>query len=106
MSLVKLFTYTVFESGTKVVATVKVATTSNGTLASSFANGQTVDGITLATGDIILIKNQSGTNASENGIYKVKDSGFTPENLSVTVPLIKVTKGTSNTNKYFLFLKI
>ena len=52
---------------------VRVATTANGTLASAFANGQTVDGITLATGDRILIKDQS--TGSENGIYTVNASG-------------------------------
>ncbi len=54
-------------------ASVRVATTTNGTLASAFANGQTVDGIVLATGDRILLKNQS--TASENGIYTVNASG-------------------------------
>lgn len=52
---------------------VRVATTTNGTLATAFANGQTVDGVTLATGNRILIKNQS--TASENGIYIVQASG-------------------------------
>ena len=52
---------------------VRVATTANGTLSSAFANGQTVDGIALATGDRILIKNQS--TGSENGIYTVNASG-------------------------------
>jgi len=52
---------------------VRVATTTNGTLASAFANGQTVDGITLATGDRILLKDQS--TATENGIYTVNVSG-------------------------------
>src|SRR3954452_5091097 len=52
---------------------VRVATTAAGTLASSFANGSTVDGVTLATGDRILIKNQA--TASENGIYVVASSG-------------------------------
>jgi len=52
---------------------VRVATTAAGTLATSFANGQTVDGVTLVTGDRILIKNQS--TASENGIYTVNASG-------------------------------
>lgn len=54
-------------------ASVRVATTANGTLASAFANGQTIDGVTLATGNRILIKNQSA--ASENGIYTVNASG-------------------------------
>ncbi len=52
---------------------VRAATTANGTLASAFANGQTIDGVTLATGDRILIKNQ--TTGSQNGIYIVAASG-------------------------------
>lgn len=54
-------------------ASVKVATTVAGTLATSFANSQTVDGYALVTGDRILIKNQAA--ASENGIYTVNVSG-------------------------------
>ncbi len=54
-------------------ASVVAATTAAGTLASSFANGQTIDGVTLATGDRILVKNQA--TASENGIYVVAASG-------------------------------
>lgn len=54
-------------------AAVRVATTANGTLATAFANGQTVDGVTLATGDRILIKNQS--TQTQNGIYIVQVSG-------------------------------
>lgn len=52
---------------------VRVATTANGTLATAFANGQTIDGIVLATGDRILLKNQ--TTQSENGIRVVAASG-------------------------------
>lgn len=52
---------------------VRVATTAAGTLATSFANGQTVDGVVLATNDRILIKNQA--TATENGIYIVAASG-------------------------------
>lgn len=52
---------------------VRVATTANGTLATAYANGQTVDGISLVTGDRILLKNQ--TSGSENGIYTVNASG-------------------------------
>jgi hypothetical protein len=52
---------------------VRVATTANGTLASAFQNAATVDGITLATGDRILVKNQ--TTQTENGIYTVNVSG-------------------------------
>lgn len=52
---------------------VRVATTASGTLASSFANGSSVDGVTLATNDRILIKNQS--TQTENGIYVVNAAG-------------------------------
>lgn len=52
---------------------VRVATTTAGTLSTSFANGQTVDGQTLTTNDRILIKNQSSQ--SDNGIYVVNASG-------------------------------
>ena len=52
---------------------VRVATTGAGTLASSFEDGDSVDGVTLATGDRILVKNQ-GT-GSENGIYRVNATG-------------------------------
>jgi hypothetical protein len=52
---------------------VRVSTTANGTLATAFANGQIVDGITLVTGDRILIKNQ--TTVAENGVYTVNASG-------------------------------
>ena len=59
--------------GLDVKNSVRVATTANGTLSSAFAIGQTVDGITLATNDRILIKDQS--TGSENGIYTVNASG-------------------------------
>lgn len=52
---------------------VRVATTAAGTLASSFENGDTIDGIVLATGNRILIKNQAA--GAENGIYTVNASG-------------------------------
>ena len=52
---------------------VRVATTTNGTLATAYENGDTIDGVTLATGDRILLKDQ--TTGSENGIYTVNASG-------------------------------
>lgn len=53
--------------------TVRVATTGNGALATAYAAGQTVDGVVLATGNRILLKDQ--TTGSENGIYVVQASG-------------------------------
>lgn len=52
---------------------VRAATTAAGTLASSFENGDVIDGVTLATGDRILIKNQAA--GAENGFYTVNASG-------------------------------
>jgi hypothetical protein len=54
-------------------ASVRAATTANVTLASDLENGDTLDGVTLATGDRVLVKNQS--TGSQNGIYVVKVSG-------------------------------
>jgi len=54
-------------------ASVRAATTTNVTLASDLENGDTLDGVTLATGNRILVKNQS--TGSENGIYVVAASG-------------------------------
>lgn len=59
--------------GLDVKASVRAATTAPGTLASSFANGSVIDGITLATGDRVLLKNQAAP--AENGIYVVPASG-------------------------------
>ena len=59
--------------GLDVKDSVVATTTTNGTLSTAFANGQSIDGVTLQTGDRILIKNQ--TTASQNGIYNVNASG-------------------------------
>ena len=52
---------------------VRAATLIAGTLASDFDDGKTIDGVVLATGDRILIKNQAS--GAENGIYDVVASG-------------------------------
>ena len=55
--------------GLNIKESCRVATSASGTLSTSFANDSEIDDVTLATGDRILIKNQ--TPASENGIYIV-----------------------------------
>lgn len=50
-------------------ATVRAATTASITIATALNNGDTLDGVTLATGDLVLVKNQS--TAAENGVYVV-----------------------------------
>ena len=85
---------------------VKVATSSAGTLATSFANGQTVDGIVLATNDRILIKNQASQ--VENGIYVVNASGVptraTDMDAWTEVPgaFVAVEEGTTNVDTIWL----
>lgn len=58
---------------TQIKAPVRVATTAAGTIGTSFENGDTVNGVVLATGDRILIKDQASQ--PENGIYTVNASG-------------------------------
>jgi hypothetical protein len=79
----------------------RVATTQNGALATAFANGQTIDGIVLATGDRILIKDQ--TNGAENGIYIVNASGAPTRAIDVNTDahmvaglMVYVREGTVN----------
>ncbi len=90
-------------------APVRVATTTNGTLATAFANGQVVDGITLVTGDRILLKNQ--TTGSENGIYTVNASGAPTRAVDADTngelapgTSVSVTEGTTNSDKVFMII--
>lgn len=79
---------------------VRAATTANGTLASAYENGDTIDGVTLATGDRILIKDQ--TTGSENGIYVVNASGAptraadADSGSDLLCATVKVSEGTTN----------
>ena len=59
--------------GLDIKASVRAASTGNVNLSTDVANGSTLDGVTLATGDRILLKDQ--TTGSENGIYVVAASG-------------------------------
>jgi len=59
--------------GLHIHESVVAATTANVNLANALENGDTLDGIVLATGNRILVKNQTTT--SENGIYVVQASG-------------------------------
>jgi hypothetical protein len=85
---------------------VRVATTATGTLASDFENGDTVDGVTLATGDRILIKNQS--TASENGIYVVAASGAptratdADSEADIRGALVFIEEGSTNANSLWV----
>ena len=60
-------------AGLNVHESVQAATTTNINLSTALENGDLLDGVTLATGNRVLVKNQ--TTKSQNGIYVVKVSG-------------------------------
>jgi hypothetical protein len=84
---------------------VRVATTTNGTLATAYANGSTIDGVTLVTNDRILLKDQ--TTPAENGIYTVNAAGAPTRaaDADATAELenatVFVSAGTANADKAF-----
>ena len=59
--------------GLHVHEAARVAIQGNISIATGLENGDTAGGVTLATGDRVLVKDQ--TNAAENGIYVVQASG-------------------------------
>ena len=87
--------------------TVRVASTANVAIATALENGDTVDGVTLVTGDKVLLKDQ--TAGAENGIYTVVSSGSASRSpgqdvINYIVPTlysfsqhVTVTEGTANT---------
>ena len=93
-------------TGLKTRIICRAATTGNISLSSDLQNGDTLDGITLATGDRILVKDQS-TN-TENGVYKVVASGTasrdpdfdTVDELAGQMNIIK--EGSTNADRFFL----
>ena len=58
------------KTGLDIKDSVRAATTANVTISTALNNGDEIDGVTLATNDRVLVKNQS--TASQNGIYVVK----------------------------------
>lgn len=97
--------------GLHIKTSCKVATTVHGVLSawgniSSFENGDTIDGVTLSTGDRILIKDQN--DATENGIYVVKASGAPDRSSDMAVGKLAsgdftfVTEGTINGDHGFV----
>lgn len=84
---------------------VKAATTAAGTLATDFENGDSIDGVTLSTGDRILIKDQAA--GEENGIYIVQATGAPVRAsdantaLELTGAAVFVEQGTVNADKQF-----
>jgi len=66
--------------GLDVKDSCKVATTGNITIATALNNTDSIDGVTLSTGDRVLVKDQS--TASQNGIYIVGASPSRADDLA------------------------
>ena len=93
-------------TGLKTRIITRVATTANINLSNALENGDTLDGITLATGNKVLVKDQ--TDATENGIYNVVASGAATRNTDYNTvaelagQLVIVQEGSTNADKIFL----
>ena len=89
---------------TRVIA--EAATTANIDLTADLQNGDTLDGVTLVTGDRVLVKDQ--TDATANGLYLVVASGTASRDpqfdtiAELSGQMIVVNQGTVNDNKIFL----
>ncbi len=91
-------------SGTAGSVSVRAATTANITIATALNNGDSLDGVTLATDDLVLVKNQAA--AEENGVYVVgaspaRAAGFDTYNEHPGA-LISVQEGTTNADTLWL----
>jgi len=93
-------------AGLKTRIITRVATTGNVDLTADLQNGYTIDGITLATGNKVLVKSQ--TDATENGIYDVVASGTATRNSDYDTvselagQLVIVQEGTANADEIYL----
>ena len=89
---------------TRIIA--ECATTANVDLSADLQNGDTIDGVTLVTGDRVLVKDQS--TGSENGLYTVVASGTASRDTQfdsieeLSGQMVVVNQGTTNDNKIFL----
>lgn len=85
--------------------TVRLASTANIDLSTALDDGSTVDSVTIATDDLILVKDQ--TTESQNGIYVVPASGAASRSTSYDAfadyvnLLVSVTAGTVNAGNSF-----
>ncbi len=85
---------------------VRAATTANVNLANALENGDTIDGITLATGDLVLVKDQ--TTAAQNGVYIVPASGAASRAAEFDTynehpgSLVSVEEGTANADTLWI----
>jgi hypothetical protein len=93
--------------GLKPKTAARAATTANITIATDLNSGDVIDGVTLADGDRVLVKDQS--TASQNGIYIVGATPARATDFDSTSPIdeingamIAVEEGTANAGKVFV----
>ena len=86
----KAYVDTIKQGSIDIKDSVRVASTANIAIASALTNGSTIDGVTVATGNRVLLKDQS--DASENGIYAVVASGAASRTVDANTSAI-VTSG-------------
>ena len=93
-------------TGLKTRTIVRVATTGNISLSTDLQNNDTIDGITVSTGDKVLVK--SNTNQTQNGIYIVVASGTASRDTEFDTvdelagQMIIVKEGSVNADSFFL----
>ena len=93
-------------AGLRTRIVCEAATTANISLSSDLQNGDTIDGVTLATGDQVLVKNQ--TTDSQNGIYTVVSSGTASRSTEydaiaeISGQMVVINQGSTNDNTLWL----
>jgi hypothetical protein len=93
-------------AGLRTRIVCRAASTANVVIASALENGDVLDGVTLATGNRVLLKNQTTT--SENGIYIVVATGSASRDPEFDVigelagQMVVIQEGTVNADLFFL----
>jgi hypothetical protein len=93
-------------AGLRTRAVARVASTTNVAISSGLENGDTLDGITLVTGNRVLLKDQS--TSSQNGLYTVVASGAASRDTEYDTiselagQLILVSEGSTHADDLFL----
>lgn len=93
-------------AGLRTRAVARVASTTNVAISSGLENGDTLDGVTLVTGNRVLLKDQS--TASQNGLYTVVATGAASRDTEYDTiselagQLILVSEGSTHADDLFL----
>jgi len=93
-------------AGLRTRIVCEAATTANIDTTADLQNGDTIDGVTLATGDEVLVKDQSTD--SQNGIYTVVSSGSASRSTEydaiaeISGQMVVINQGSTNDNTIWL----